>query len=233
MSAALRLEGVSKRYRLGDGSTLRAADNVTLDIDARTRTAIMGPSGSGKSTLLHLIGAIDKPDAGRITVGDTEITTLTRRRLADYRGSVGFVFQQFHLISAVTVADNVSAPLVGRCSTSERRQRVREVLEAVGLEHRVDARPGQLSGGQQQRVAIARALVVRPALILADEPTGNLDSATAEEILSLLARVQREFSATLLIATHDHAIAAICDEIVHVHDGRVTRDDVSATEARP
>lgn len=225
MSAALRLEGVSKRYQLGDGSTIHAADKITLDVAAQTRTAIMGPSGSGKSTLLHLVGAIDKPDSGRITVGGTDITRLPRRKLTDYRATVGFVFQQFHLIPALTVADNIAAPLIGRCSTSERQGRVSEVLEAVGLAGRAEARPGQLSGGQQQRVAIARALVVRPQLVLADEPTGNLDSGTAEEILGLLVRVQQEFSATLLIATHDQRVADTCDGIVRVRDGRVTRDE--------
>lgn len=223
MSDAVRLEGVTKRYRLGDGSLLSAADDVTLEIAPGSRTALIGPSGSGKSTLLHLIGAVDRPDTGRVTVGSVDVTDLNGARLADFRAGIGFVFQQFHLIPALTVADNVAAPLIGRCPARERRSRVVNVLAAVGLADRADARPGHLSGGQQQRVAIARALVVRPSLVLADEPTGNLDSATATDILGLLASVQRDVSATLVIATHDMDIAASCDEVIQVRDGQVTR----------
>lgn len=221
MRGALRLEQVSKQYRLGDGSTLLAADHVTLDVTEGKSTALVGPSASGKSTLLHLIGAIDIPDEGHIFVGDVDITTLGRKRLADYRSGIGFVFQQFHLLPALTVLDNVAAPLVGRCPAKERRARAAEMLEAVGLGSRTASRPGQLSGGQQQRVAIARALVVQPALLLADEPTGNLDSATATEILQLLAEVQRRFATTLVIATHDMLIAAWCDQVLEVRDGQV------------
>jgi putative ABC transport system ATP-binding protein len=160
---AIRLVHVSKRFRLGDGSQLMAADDVTLDIADGRRTALVGPSGSGKSTLLHLVGAIDVPDEGRIFVGDVEVTALGRRQLSEYRSTIGFVFQQFHLLPALSVLENVSAPLVGRCPAKERRARAQEMLEAVGLAGRASSRPGQLSGGQQQRVAIARALVVRPA----------------------------------------------------------------------
>ena len=221
MRGELRLENVSKKYRLGDGSILRAADQVTLDIAEGKRTALGGPSGSGKSTLLHLMGAIDVPDEGRIFVGDVDITTLGRKRLADYRAGVGFVFQQFHLLPALSVVDNVAAPLVGRCPARERRKRAMEMLDAVGLGTRAASRPGQLSGGQQQRVAIARAVVVQPALLLADEPTGNLDSVTAAEILQLLTDVQQRFATTLIIATPDAGIAASCDEVLEVRDGQV------------
>lgn len=225
---AVRLEHVSKRYRLGDGSELKAADDVTIDIADGKRTALVGPSGSGKSTLLHLVGAIDVPDEGRIIVGDVDVTALGRRRLSDYRSTIGFVFQQFHLLPALTVLDNITAPLVGHCPAKERRTRAHEMLEAVGLAGRASSRPGQLSGGQQQRVAIARALVVRPALLLADEPTGNLDSATAGEILDLLADVQDRFNTTLVIATHDTSVAASCDAVIAVRDGQVRFDELPA-----
>jgi putative ABC transport system ATP-binding protein len=223
---AVRLKHVSKRYRLGDGSELMAANDVTLDIADGKRTALVGPSGSGKSTLLHLIGAIDVPDEGSIFVGDAEVTALGRRQLSEYRSTVGFVFQQFHLLPALTVLDNVTAPLVGRCPTKERRARADEVLEAVGLGGRASSRPEQLSGGQQQRVAIARALVVRPVLLLADEPTGNLDSATADEILRLLAEVQESFNTTMVIATHDATVAASSDAVMMVRDGCVRRQEL-------
>ena len=226
MRGAIHLEHVSKRYRLGDGSELKAADDVTVDLSDGKRTALVGPSGSGKSTLLHLVGAIDVPDEGRIIVGDVEVTALGRRQLSEYRSTIGFVFQQFHLLPALSILDNVSAPLVGRCPAKERQARAQEMLEAVGLAGRAASRPGQLSGGQQQRVAIARALVVRPALVLADEPTGNLDSATADDILKLLADVQRRFNTTLVIATHDTTVAASCDAMIAVRDGQVGFDEL-------
>ena len=228
MRGAIRLEHVSKRYRLGDGSELMAADDVNVDIADGKRTALVGPSGSGKSTLLHLVGAIDVPDEGRIFVGDVEVTALGRRQLSEYRSTIGFVFQQFHLLPALTVLDNVTAPLVGHCPGKERRARAQEMLEAVGLAGRASSRPGQLSGGEQQRVAIARALVVRPALLLADEPTGNLDSATADDILELLAEVQGRFNTTLVIATHDTTVAGSCDAVIAVRDGRVRFDELAA-----
>jgi len=213
VSAAVVLDGVSKRYRFGDGSWLAAADRVSLRIGAGRRTALVGPSGSGKSTRLHLISAIDVPNQGRITAGDVEVTALGRCRLADFRTGVGFMFQQFDLLAALTIADNVAAPLVMRVPVRQARAR-------AGLADRAGARPRQLSGGQQQRVAIARALVVQPSLLLADEPTGNLDSTTAAEIMQLLGDVQRRFMTTLVIATHDAGVATRCDDVVEVWDGR-------------
>ncbi|MEP7332676.1 MAG: ABC transporter ATP-binding protein [Terracoccus sp.] len=216
----VRLEGVSKTYRLGDGSTLTAADDITLSIQAGRFTAIVGASGSGKSTLLHLIGAIDRPDTGSITVGEQDITALNRRQLADYRSRIGFVFQQFHLLPALTVTDNVLAPLVARKTSYDRHQRAAELIDAVGLTGRETAVPSQLSGGQQQRVAIARALIANPAVILADEPTGNLDSHTSAEILDLLRSLQHDHATTLIMATHDHQIAATADTTIHITDGQ-------------
>lgn len=221
MAVGARLEGVTKRYRLGDGSELRAVNDVTFEFEAGSLTAVVGASGSGKSTLLHLLGAIDVPDQGTITVGGETITAYGRKQLADYRARVGFVFQKFHLLPALSAVDNVAAPLVFHANARERTKRAMHMLAAVGLADRADARPEQLSGGQQQRVAIARALVVEPTLILADEPTGNLDSASAAEILELLTEVQRAFAATLIIATHDMRVAAHCGRVVEVQDGRV------------
>lgn len=218
--AAISLEDVCKAYKLGDGSHLLAADGVTLDIAPGSRTALIGPSGSGKSTLLHLIGAIDRPDSGTITVDDLVITKLGRNALADYRASIGFIFQQFHLVPSLSLLDNVTAPLVGRRFDGDKRERGRELLAAVGLAGREKALPSQLSGGQQQRVAIARSLVARPKLLLADEPTGNLDSATAVEILDLIAELQESSGATVVMATHDMGVAESCGTIVRIADGR-------------
>ncbi|MCA0297360.1 MAG: ABC transporter ATP-binding protein [Actinobacteria bacterium] len=224
MGVSVVLRQVTKTYRVGDGSRVWAADSVSLDIAAGSRTALVGPSGSGKSTLLHLIGAIDHPDSGTITVDGQVLGDLAGAGLARYRAGVGFVFQQFHLVPGLSLLDNVYAPMVGRRRLVNRRGRALAMLDAVGLADRHRALPSQLSGGQQQRVAIARALVGRPGLLLADEPTGNLDSATAVEILDLLTRLQQEFDTTVVIATHDPGVAASCDDIFRVADGSVTAD---------
>lgn len=220
--ADIRLRAVSKRYRLGDGSTIDAAHGVDLDLEPGTLTALVGPSGSGKSTLLHLIGAIDRPDSGTIIIGGRDITRLRRNAAADYRASIGFIFQQFHLLPALTVQDNVLAPLVSRKVPFDRHECARELIASVGLDGRHESLPSQLSGGQQQRVAIARALIARPGLVLADEPTGNLDSQTANDIIALLRRLQRSHNTTLIIATHDQTISAQADYIVHIQDGKIT-----------
>ena len=236
--AQVSLLDVTKSYRLGDGSRLVAADDVTLDIASGQSVALVGPSGSGKSTLLHLIGAVDVPDAGTITVDGQRITGLGRRALADYRAGVGFVFQHFHLLPALTLLDNVCAPLVGRPYEGDKRARGRELLEAVGLGARASSFPGQLSGGQQQRVALARALVARPKLLLADEPTGNLDSSTAAEILELIAELHEQLGMTVVIATHDTGVARACARVLRIVDGRAREDaaentaDVSHSTAR-
>jgi putative ABC transport system ATP-binding protein len=218
---AISVHDLVKTYRLGDGSTLTATDHVNLDIRTGTTTAFVGASGSGKSTLLHLIGAIARPDAGTITVGGREITKLRRRDLADYRSTIGFVFQQFHLLPAFTALDNVLAPLAGRRVDFDRHERARQLLADVGLAGRETALPSHLSGGQQQRVAIARALINEPGVVLADEPTGNLDSATAAEIIALLTELQARHGTTIILATHDPDLAATCHRVVHVKDGKV------------
>ncbi|OFE15181.1 ABC transporter [Humibacillus sp. DSM 29435] len=184
--------------------------------------AVTGPSGSGKSTLLHLIGAIDRPDAGTITVDDTEVTTLTRGALARYRRGIGFVFQRYNLLPALTALDNVTAAVLPYPTDFDKKTRAAALLAQVGLAGRENSLPSRLSGGQQQRVAIARALIGRPRLILADEPTGNLDSHTGAEILALLLGLRDTEGVTIMIATHDPTIAAQADHTIHITDGQIT-----------
>jgi putative ABC transport system ATP-binding protein len=220
----LHLAGVRKTYRPGNAEPITAVDNVSLDLAAGDTAALTGPSGSGKSTLLHLLGAIDAHDSGTIEVGGTDITGLNRGRLAAYRATVGFVFQRFHLLPALSARDNVTAPALPRRRRLgfDPAARAQELLAAVGLGDRAGALPSQLSGGQQQRVAIARALILRPGLLLADEPTGNLDSATGAEIIDLLLALNTEQGTTLVVATHDPAIAGRCGHVIRMHDGRIT-----------
>ena len=221
----VRLEQVSKRY-----GSLTAADRVDLDIEAGSVVAVVGASGSGKSTLLHLIGAMDRPDSGTITVDAEVITTLDRWRLAAYRRTVGFVFQRFHLLPALSVFDNVLSPLLVQRTGFDKAARAREVLDAVGLADRAADLPSQLSGGEQQRVAIARALAGRPRLLLADEPTGNLDSRTGAEVIDLLLDIRERSGTTVVLVTHDPRIAARCDRLVRIADGAVIDDDPLTAE---
>ena len=220
-----------KRFRTG-GAEVTAVDGIGVSLAAGAMVAITGPSGSGKSTLLHLIGAIDQPDSGRIVVDGVEVTSLRRGGLSGYRRKVGFVFQRYHLIPTLSALDNVVAPLIPHRVPFNKAARAREVLAAVGLEGRESSLPAQLSGGQQQRVAIARALVGSPPVILADEPTGNLDSATGSEILELLGKVRSEHGATVLIATHEQHVAAACDRMIRLRDGKIV-EDVSLDGGEP
>jgi putative ABC transport system ATP-binding protein len=215
----VRTEGVGKRYEIAGGSVITALQDVNLSVPKGAVTAVTGPSGSGKSTLLHVIGAMDVPDEGRIVVGGTEVTGLSPKKKTEYRRRIGFVFQRFHLLSALTAADNVAAPLFPYKIDFDLRQRAEELLASVGLEGRGDSLPSRLSGGEQQRVAIARALINEPILLLADEPTGNLDSKTSDEIMDLLLRLREEHEATILVATHDPLIASRCDAVVRIRDG--------------
>jgi putative ABC transport system ATP-binding protein len=218
---AVAVENVTKTFGTAT-SAVTAVDNVSLSIDAGSAVALTGPSGSGKSTLLHLLGAIERPDRGTITVADTDITTVSRSDLSTYRRSIGFVFQRFHLLPALTARDNVIAPLIpDRKRRKAGQARAGELLKAVGLEGREHHLPSQLSGGQQQRVAIARALIGRPGLVLADEPTGNLDSATGAGVIELLLELNTTYGVTLIIATHDPAIATRCGRTISMVDGRV------------
>ena len=221
--AAVRIEGLTKRYVIDKGVAVMAADNVSLDIDASSSTALMGASGSGKSTLLHLIGAMDSPTSGKIWVDTQQITSLRGSSLAAYRRSIGFVFQRFHLLPALSIEANVMAPLLPYRTGIDLKARAHELISAVGLSGREKTIPSRLSGGQQQRVAIARALIGNPRLLLADEPTGNLDSATGDGVLQLLFDLQRDRGVTLVIATHDARVAQRCQSIVEAKDGVVTR----------
>lgn len=215
MSVALR--GVSRRH-----PGVVALDEVDLEIGDGESVALTGPSGAGKSTVLHLVGGMDVPDSGTVEIDGT---ALTPDGLDAHRRRIGFVFQRFHLLPALTLLDNVLAPVLPRRVDFDRRERGRELLEAVGLAHRADALPSELSGGQQQRVAVARALVNKPGLLLADEPTGNLDSATGREIIDLLLSLTDEYGMTLMVGTHDVEVAAGCDRIVRLRDGRIVADE--------
>jgi putative ABC transport system ATP-binding protein len=221
--AAIQLENLRRVFRAG-GTDIVAVDDLTLSVAAGTMMAVTGPSGSGKSTLLHLIGAIERPDAGTITVDDVAVTGLRRGRLAEYRRGIGFVFQRYHLLPALTALDNVVAPVLPYRVAFRKADRARELLAAVGLAGRENALPAQLSGGQQQRVAIARALIGRPRLLLADEPTGNLDSLTGTGILDLLAELRATYGMTMLVATHEQHVAARSDRVLRLRDGAVIED---------
>ncbi|HEX2895080.1 MAG TPA: ABC transporter ATP-binding protein [Marmoricola sp.] len=216
----IEVRGLGKTFRTLDAD-VTAADGIDLDIATGTITALVGPSGSGKSTLLHLIGALDSPDVGDITVAGERITEMAGRHLAEYRRTVGFVFQQFNLLPTLTVLDNVVVPLLPYRTPFDPYARGRDLLATVGLSGRENTLATRLSGGQQQRVAIARALINQPRLVLADEPTGNLDTSTGEEIIRLLFDLRDSHGATLVIATHDPDLAKRCDQVVSIRDGRI------------
>jgi len=220
------LDNVWKVYRLGY-TRVYAVRGVSLELYKSEFTAIVGPSGSGKSTLLHLIGGLDKPTRGRIVVDGMEISSFDERELAEYRRRyVGFVFQQFYLIPRLTALENVEIAMMARgVPQSERRKRALELLEMVGLKDRAYHRPGELSGGEQQRVAIARALANNPKLLLADEPTGNLDSATAHSIMKLFRRLVDEQGVTIIMVTHNLELVSYCDRVIKLRDGVVVGDE--------
>jgi putative ABC transport system ATP-binding protein len=229
---AIELRGVSKRYGTGQGGQVTAADDVSFTIEAGAFVALTGASGSGKSTMLHLIGAIERPGSGVITVSGTEVTALRGAALADYRRTVGFVFQRYNLLPGLTALDNVMAPVLPYRTGWDKRERARGLLAAVGLAGRERSLPARMSGGEQQRIAIARALINTPPLLLADEPTGNLDSATAAGILDLLARLRAEHEMTIILASHDPQIAARAERLIRLRDGAVV-DDLQLTQDRP
>ncbi|MEU8080934.1 ABC transporter ATP-binding protein [Catellatospora citrea] len=222
--ARVVLDQLCKTYRAGDAE-ITAVGGVSVEFEPGSVVAVTGSSGSGKSTMLHLVAGFDSADSGTVTVDDVEVTGLSPKSLAGYRRTIGFVFQRFHLLPALTALDNVIAPLLPYKVDFDRRDRARELLAAVGLAGREASMPGQLSGGQQQRVAIARALISRPRLFMADEPTGALDSQTGQEIVELLMRVNAEHGMTMLIATHEQRLAQRCGRRLHLVDGRIVSDD--------
>lgn len=232
LGATVTVTDLQKSYGLDTGQQITAANHLHLTLEPGSVVAVSGPSGSGKSTLLHLIGAIDRPDAGTIDVDETPVTTLRARHLAQYRRSVGFVFQRYHLLPALTALDNVLAPVLPYHTDYDKRARALELLAAVGLHGRDTSLPSRLSGGQQQRVAIARALINTPRLLLADEPTGNLDSATGHEILQLLLTLRKRHGMTILLATHDPVVAAHADRLLRMRDGALV-DDIDLTGQQP
>ncbi len=220
----IRVTDLTKDYRLGDTHVL-ALRGVSLEIERGSFVAVMGPSGSGKSTFMNLLGCLDQPSAGHLWLDGEEVSQLSDDALAALRNRrIGFVFQHFNLLARTSALDNVALPLLYRGLTaSERHAKSEQRLHQVGLAERMDHHPAQLSGGQQQRVAIARALVGDPALVLADEPTGALDSRTGIEIMALLQQLNRE-GITIVLVTHEHDIAAYADRIIQFRDGRVVDD---------
>ena len=222
---AVAARDVTRVYQL-DGLEVPALRGVSLTIPAGDYVAILGPSGSGKSTLMHLLGGLDRPSSGTLLLGGRDVARLTPAELAALRNqTIGFVFQAFHLLPRTSALDNVALPLVyAGVRAGERRRRAQAVLERVGLGHRVRHRPNQLSGGEQQRVAIARALVTSPSLLLADEPTGNLDSATGAEVLALLEALNRESGVAVVLVTHDHEVAARAHRQIRMRDGLIIGD---------
>ncbi len=222
----IKLEGVTKIFSIGP-SRIEALKDINLEIKAKEFVAIIGPSGSGKSTLMNIIGCLDRPNLGSYTLEGVEIAYLTDNDLASIRNKkFGFVFQTFNLLSSYSALRNVEIPLLYSIDfIIDRKERAKEVLKAVGLGDRLYHRPNQLSGGEQQRVAIARALVNDPVIILADEPTGNLDSRIGEEILGILRKLNEE-GRTLIIVTHDQKIAERAKRRLHLMDGRIIKDEV-------
>jgi len=221
-SPIILVERVTKSYTRG-GERILVLDELSIEIKGGSFIALMGPSGSGKTTLLNLIAGIDRPDSGRILVGDSNISALSESQLTSWRArSVGFIFQFYNLFPVLTALENVALPLsLLPMKSSERKERAAFALEVVGLGDRVDHYPRQLSGGQEQRVAIARAIVTDPAMIVADEPTGDLDRTSATEVLSLLQRLNKEYGKTIIMVTHDLVAAEFAGHIVQLDKGKL------------
>jgi putative ABC transport system ATP-binding protein len=218
----IKLENISKVFRTKEIET-HALSNVSLEIQKGEFVSIMGPSGCGKSTLLNITGLLDQPTGGRVLINGIDVTEMSEQKIAEFRNrTLGFIFQSFHLIPSLNVLDNVELPLLYRkgVPARERSRRAMESLERVGLSHRLKHYPSQLSGGQCQRVAIARALVGQPEVILADEPTGNLDSRMSEEVISLLIEINR-LGTTIVMVTHDNKMASYTHRIIRLLDGKI------------
>ena len=220
----IRARALRKTYHVGD-QVVHALDGLDLDIGTNEYVALMGPSGSGKSTLMNMLGCLDSPTSGTYALNGQDVSRLEDDALADIRNrEIGFVFQTFNLLPRYTALENVALPMVyAGFSEAERISRAQEVLRQVGLGDRMDHRPNELSGGQRQRVAVGRALVMRPSIILADEPTGNLDSATSEEVMELFGDIQKAGN-TVILVTHEEDIAAYAHRVVRLRDGRVESD---------
>ena len=223
MSTVLKARGLKKYYGKGEAQ-VRALDGVDLDIEKGEFTAIIGTSGSGKSTLLHMLGGLDTPTAGKIFVGNTELSALKSEEAAVFRRKqIGFIFQNYNLIPVLSVWENMVFPISLDRQKPDRRF-IMEIVKLLGLEKKLDSLPNNLSGGQQQRVAIARALAGKPSIILADEPTGNLDSHTSDDVVGLLKMTAREFHQTIVMITHNPEIAQMADRVIRIEDGRIAAD---------
>lgn len=223
----IRLENATKIYRIGDVET-RALNGASLDIQAGEFTALVGPSGSGKTTMLQLIGCLDRPDSGSVFINGQDVTRYSADQRAELRGRViGFIFQFFALVPVLTAYENVELPLLlTGMSAKERRDRVLEMLDAVNLGDRAEHRPSQMSGGQQQRVAIARALAPRPLMVLADEPTANLDTANGEQAMEIMKRLNEQTGTAFIFATHDPRVMAYARRVVKMQDGQIVDNGV-------
>ena len=222
----LKTSNLKKYYGNGE-NFVKAIDNANIDIKEGEFVAIVGKSGSGKSTLLHMMGGLDNPTEGKVYINDKDIFSLKEEKLAIFRRrNIGFIFQNFNLIPSLNVWENITLP-VGLDGKEINKPFVTDIINSLGLESKVDALPNTLSGGQQQRVAIARALVARPAIILADEPTGNLDSKTSDEVMSLLKTMIKKYNQTLVMITHDETIAQMADRVIYIEDGKVVKGGVT------
>lgn len=221
----LEIKNLSKTY--GTGNTkVKALDNVSFSVEKGEFVAIVGPSGSGKSTLLHILGGVDNATSGKVIIDNTDISALDETALAIFRRrQIGLVYQFYNLIPILTVEENLTLPLLLDGRKPDNRQ-IKAIVEKLGLQERLTHLPNQLSGGQQQRVSIGRALVNNPALMLADEPTGNLDSENSREIIALLRHFNKEFNQTVIMITHDDNIALSADRVISIEDGRIVRDEV-------
>jgi putative ABC transport system ATP-binding protein len=226
MNNFIRAEELHKIYRLDGHAEVHALRGVSLQVNPGEFVAIMGPSGSGKSTFMNLLGCLDTPTQGKLLIEGTEVSSLTPNQLADMRNKkIGFVFQNFNLLSRTSALENVELPLIyGKIASAQRHKRAKEALARVGLQERMHNLSNQLSGGEQQRVAIARALVNNPALILADEPTGNLDTQTSTEIMNIVQDLNQNSGITIILVTHEPDIARFARRQVHFRDGKIVRD---------
>ena len=221
--ALIELNRISRIYKIGE-TAIQALADINLEIEQQTFVSFVGPSGSGKTTLLNLIGCLDRPDKGEIKVNGVRVNDFSRKKAAVFRGTnIGFIFQNFNLLPVLTVFENVEYPLimVQHLPRNERRERVLKYLDAVGMTDQKDKYPSQISGGQKQRVAVARALVTNPKLVLADEPTANLDHATAFKVIELMRRMQRDLKTTFIFSTHDPKIVREAEIIYTLEDGRL------------
>lgn len=228
----LRMEHLTKIYGKGENE-VRALDDVSFTVPKGQMTAIIGPSGSGKSTLLHIIGAVDRPTSGKVFLNDQDVFAQKDEQLAIFRRrEVGLIYQFYNLIPVLTAEENMTLPMI-MDGKKPAKEDVEKMLDQMGLLQRRNHLPSQLSGGQQQRVSIARALFNMPSVILADEPTGNLDSKNSREIMSLLRKLNHDFNQTMLIITHDENIALLCDRVIAIEDGRILRDELTGRTGRP